>query len=96
MLINAYKFLYVCELSRFCCDFFTQFTSCDKLTQGLCVRRLLTQKASSWLMDDLYRNPGPIQYAGAGADLKTITLLAEDNDYIGKVQELCAYLDKAS
>lgn len=55
---------------------------------------LLTQHASSWLMDDLYRNPGPIQYAGPGADLTTITLSIEDNDYIGEIQEFYAYLDK--
>lgn len=47
-------------------------------------------------MDDLYRNPGPIQYAGPGADLTTITLSIEDNDYIGEIQEFYAYLDKAS
>jgi pyrophosphate--fructose-6-phosphate 1-phosphotransferase len=55
---------------------------------------LLSQNASTWMMDDLYRNPGPIQFAGPGADLITATLAAEDNDYIGKVQELYAYLDK--
>lgn len=48
------------------------------------------------MMDDLYRNPGPIQFAGPGADLITTTLAVEDNDYIGKVQELYAYLDKVS
>lgn len=48
------------------------------------------------MMDDLYRNPGPIQFDGPGADLITTTLAVEDNDYIGKVQELYAYLDKVS
>ena len=47
-------------------------------------------------MDDLYRNPGPIQFAGPGADLITTTLVVEDNDYIGKVQELYAYLKKVN
>lgn len=56
--------------------------------------RLLTQNASAWLMEDLYRNPGPIQFSGPGANLITMTLAVEDNDYIGKMQELCAYLDK--
>jgi len=55
---------------------------------------LLTQNASAWLMEDLYRNPGPIQFSGPGANLMTMTLAVEDNDYIGKMQELCAYLDK--
>ena len=45
-------------------------------------------------MEDLYRNPGPIQFSGPGANLMTMTLAVEDNDYIGKMQELCAYLDK--
>lgn len=56
--------------------------------------RLLTQNASAWLMEDLYRNPGPIQFSGPGSNLITMTLAVEDNDYIGKMQELCAYLDK--
>jgi pyrophosphate--fructose-6-phosphate 1-phosphotransferase len=55
---------------------------------------LLSQNASTWMMDDLYRNPGPIQFSGPGADLITTTLAVEDNDYIGKVQELYALLDK--
>jgi pyrophosphate--fructose-6-phosphate 1-phosphotransferase len=55
---------------------------------------LLTQNASTWLMEDLYRNPGPIQFSGPGSNLITMTLAVEDNDYIGKMQELCAYLDK--
>ncbi|KAI5063277.1 hypothetical protein GOP47_0021824 [Adiantum capillus-veneris] len=54
----------------------------------------LAQNASSWLMDDLYRNPGPIQYSGPGANLKTVTLSLQDQDYIGRIQELWAYLEK--
>ncbi|EFJ20412.1 hypothetical protein SELMODRAFT_108705 [Selaginella moellendorffii] len=55
---------------------------------------LLSQNASALLMDDLYRNPGPLQFDGPGADLKTITLSVEDRDYIGRIQELRSYLDK--
>ncbi|KAH8946831.1 hypothetical protein BDL97_11G008000 [Sphagnum fallax] len=55
---------------------------------------LLTQNASTWLMEDLYRNPGPIQFEGPGSNLITLTLSAEENDYIGKIQALCAYLEK--
>lgn len=55
---------------------------------------MLTQNANTWLMEDLYRNPGPIQFDGPGSDLITLTLLVEEHDYIGKIQELCEYLDK--
>jgi pyrophosphate--fructose-6-phosphate 1-phosphotransferase len=60
----------------------------------VCDNRLLTQNASTWLMEDLYRNPGPIQFEGPGSNLITLTLSAEENDYIGKIQALCAYLEK--
>lgn len=55
---------------------------------------MLTQCASSWLLEDLYRNPGPIQYSGPGSDSKTVTLSVQDQDYIGRIQELWAYLEK--
>ncbi|KAH7315423.1 hypothetical protein KP509_21G048600 [Ceratopteris richardii] len=54
----------------------------------------LRQNAGTWLLDDLYRNPGPIQYNGQGANLKTVTLSIQDQDYIGRIQELWAYLEK--
>ncbi len=66
------------------------------LTMIVCDNRLLTQNANTWLMEDLYRNPGPIQFDGPGSDLITLTLLVEEHDYIGKIQELCEYLDKVS
>ena len=56
--------------------------------------RLLLRDAEKFLMDDLYSNPGPIQYRGPGADSKTICLSVEDQDYMGRVKELQAYLDK--
>ncbi len=62
----------------------------------VCDNRLLTQNASTWLMEDLYRNPGPIQFEGPGSNLITLTLSAEENDYIGKIQALCAYLEKVN
>lgn len=55
---------------------------------------LLRQKASSFLMDDMYRNPGPIQFEGPGADAKPITLRVEDQDYMGRIKKLQEYLDK--
>lgn len=55
---------------------------------------LLLRDAERFLMDDLYANPGPIQYKGPGCDRKTISLSLEDQDYIGRLNELQAYLDK--
>lgn len=54
----------------------------------------LRQKALSFLMDDLYRNPGPLQFEGPGADVKTYTLSVEDQDYMGRIKKLQEYLDK--
>lgn len=56
--------------------------------------RLLLRDTEKFLMDDLYANPGPIQYKGLGADSKTISLCVEDQDYMGRVKELQSYLDK--
>ncbi|XP_073103015.1 pyrophosphate--fructose 6-phosphate 1-phosphotransferase subunit alpha isoform X2 [Elaeis guineensis] len=55
---------------------------------------LLLRDAEKFLMDDLYSNPGPIQYIGSGSDNKTICLSVEDQDYMGRVTELQAYLEK--
>ncbi|KAJ6853665.1 pyrophosphate--fructose 6-phosphate 1-phosphotransferase subunit alpha [Iris pallida] len=35
---------------------------------------LLRQKASSFLVDDMYRNPGPLQFEGPGAEVKPFSL----------------------
>lgn len=45
-------------------------------------------------MDDLYRNPGPMQFEGPGADVKPITLCVEDQDYMGRIKKLQEYLEK--
>ncbi|KAL0361931.1 UNVERIFIED_CONTAM: Pyrophosphate--fructose 6-phosphate 1-phosphotransferase subunit alpha [Sesamum radiatum] len=55
---------------------------------------LLRQNATKFLTDDLYRNPGPIQFDGPGADAKVVTLCVEDHDYMGRIQKLQEYLDK--
>ncbi|KAK3014327.1 hypothetical protein RJ639_008920 [Escallonia herrerae] len=55
---------------------------------------LLRQNAAKFLMDDLYRNPGPLQFDGPGADAKAVTLCVEDQDYMGRIKELQQYLDK--
>ncbi|KAK2988172.1 hypothetical protein RJ640_020654 [Escallonia rubra] len=56
--------------------------------------QLLRQNAAKFLMDDLYRNPGPLQFDGPGADAKAVTLCVEDQDYMGRIKELQQYLDK--
>ncbi|KAL7244576.1 hypothetical protein ACSBR2_000035 [Camellia fascicularis] len=55
---------------------------------------LLKQNATKFLMDDVYRNPGPIQFDGPGVDAKAVTLCVEDQDYMGRIKELQEYLDK--
>ncbi|KAK7407752.1 hypothetical protein VNO78_09804 [Psophocarpus tetragonolobus] len=55
---------------------------------------LLRQNAQSFLMDDIYRNPGPLQFDGSGADAKVITLSVEDQDYMGRIKKLQEYLEQ--
>ncbi|URE34874.1 pyrophosphate--fructose 6-phosphate 1-phosphotransferase [Musa troglodytarum] len=55
---------------------------------------LVRLRASSFLMDDIYRNPGPMQFEGPGADAKSISLCVEDQDYMGRIKLLQGYLDK--
>ncbi|KAJ0025296.1 hypothetical protein Pint_09158 [Pistacia integerrima] len=55
---------------------------------------LLRQNATKFLLDDLYRNPGPLQFEGPGADAKAVTLCVEDQDYMGRIKKLQVYLDK--
>eukprot|EP00249_Psilotum_nudum_P007540 c20642_g1_i1 orf=334-2157(-) len=55
---------------------------------------LLMRNSSAWLLEDLYRNPGPIQFSGPGSDSRTVTLSVQDQDYIGRIEELHAYLEK--
>lgn len=55
---------------------------------------LLRQNATSFLLEDIYRNPGPLQFDGSGSDAKAITLCAEDQDYMGRIKLLQEYLDK--
>ncbi|XP_077236905.1 pyrophosphate--fructose 6-phosphate 1-phosphotransferase subunit alpha-like [Tasmannia lanceolata] len=56
--------------------------------------QLLLRDAEKLLMNDLYANPGPLQFEGPGSDSKTISLCVEDQDYMGRVKELQGYLDK--
>ncbi|KAI4320898.1 hypothetical protein MLD38_034331 [Melastoma candidum] len=55
---------------------------------------LLQQNAFNFLMQDLYRNPGPLQFDGPGADAKPVTLCVEDQDYMGRIKLLRDYLEK--
>ncbi|CAL1353603.1 unnamed protein product [Linum trigynum] len=52
------------------------------------------QNVVRFLLDDLYRNPGPLQFDGRGADAKAVTLCVEDQDYMGRIKALQEYLDK--
>lgn len=45
-------------------------------------------------MEDIYRNPGPLQFDGPGADSRTFSLHIQDLDYMGRIKELNAYLEK--
>ena len=56
----------------------------------------MSQNASKFLMEDIYRNPGPLQFDGPGSDAKTITLCVEDQDYMGRIKKLQEYLDKVA
>jgi len=55
---------------------------------------LLRQNSSSFLMEDIYRNPGPLQFEGSGAETKPISLCVEDQDYMGRIKQLQEYLEK--
>ncbi|GAB2252226.1 hypothetical protein Droror1_Dr00005073 [Drosera rotundifolia] len=47
-----------------------------------------------FLMDDNYRNPGPLQFDSPGADAKAVSLCVEDQYYMGRIKQLQEYLDK--
>ncbi|KAL0366526.1 UNVERIFIED_CONTAM: Pyrophosphate--fructose 6-phosphate 1-phosphotransferase subunit alpha [Sesamum radiatum] len=55
---------------------------------------LLRQNAIKFLIDDVYRNPGPLQFDGPGADAKAVSLCVEDQDYMGRIKKLQEHLDK--
>ncbi|XP_010537247.1 PREDICTED: pyrophosphate--fructose 6-phosphate 1-phosphotransferase subunit alpha 2 [Tarenaya hassleriana] len=55
---------------------------------------LLRQNAERFMKDDLYRNPGPLQYDGPGSDSKAVSLCVEDQDYMGRIKKLQEYLDQ--
>ncbi|XP_043717648.1 pyrophosphate--fructose 6-phosphate 1-phosphotransferase subunit alpha-like [Telopea speciosissima] len=55
--------------------------------------QMLIHEAEKLLMNDLYRNPGPIQFKGPGSDSKAICLCVEDQDYMGRIKEVQANLE---
>ncbi|KAL9244099.1 hypothetical protein vseg_017908 [Gypsophila vaccaria] len=55
---------------------------------------LLRQNATRFLLEDIYRNPGPLQFDGPGADAKAVSLCVEDQDYMGRIKQLKEYLDQ--
>lgn len=57
---------------------------------------MLLRYAGNLLIDDLYRNPGPLQFEGPGSESKAISLTVEDQDYMGRIKKLQAYLDKVN
>ncbi|KAL8240019.1 hypothetical protein R6Q59_013374 [Mikania micrantha] len=52
------------------------------------------KNAQKMLLDDIYRNPGPLQFDGPGADSRAVSLCVEDLDYMGRIKELNEYLEK--
>ncbi|WVZ73955.1 hypothetical protein U9M48_022203 [Paspalum notatum var. saurae] len=54
----------------------------------------LRLNSSSFLLEDIYRNPGPLQFEGPGADSKPISLCVEDQDYMGRIKKLQEYLEQ--
>jgi diphosphate-dependent phosphofructokinase len=45
-------------------------------------------------LEDVYRNPGPLQFEGPGVDSNPISLCVEDQDYMGRIKKLQEYLKK--
>uniref|UniRef100_A0A0E0PX70 Pyrophosphate--fructose 6-phosphate 1-phosphotransferase subunit alpha n=1 Tax=Oryza rufipogon TaxID=4529 RepID=A0A0E0PX70_ORYRU len=70
-------------------------TSCQSNWEACCSHgELLRQNSSSFLMEDIYRNPGPLQFEGPGGETKPISLCVEDRDYMGRIKQLQEYLEK--
>ncbi|GJZ07934.1 hypothetical protein Tco_0542217 [Tanacetum coccineum] len=57
-------------------------------------KKLLRENARQLFLDDIYRNPGPLQFDGPGADSRVLSLCVEDLDYMGRIKKLNEYLEK--
>nr|GFC64047.1 pyrophosphate--fructose 6-phosphate 1-phosphotransferase subunit alpha [Tanacetum cinerariifolium] len=55
---------------------------------------LLRENARQLLLDDIYRNPGPLQFDGPSSDSRVMSLCVEDLDYMGHIKKLNEYLRK--
>uniref|UniRef100_A0A803LH58 Uncharacterized protein n=1 Tax=Chenopodium quinoa TaxID=63459 RepID=A0A803LH58_CHEQI len=55
---------------------------------------VLRQNASRLLMEDIYRNPSPLQFDGPCVDAKVVSVCAEDQFYMGCIKHLQEFLDK--
>jgi len=53
---------------------------------------VLRQNSSSFLLEDVYRNPGPLQFEGPGVDSNPISLCVEDQDYMGRIKKVARIL----
>ncbi|GKC50090.1 hypothetical protein Tco_1072835 [Tanacetum coccineum] len=57
-------------------------------------RKAAERNARQLFLDDIYRNPGPLQFDGPGADSRVLSLCVEDLDYMGRIKKLNEYLEK--
>ncbi|ONM57348.1 Pyrophosphate--fructose 6-phosphate 1-phosphotransferase subunit beta 2 [Zea mays] len=48
---------------------------------------VLRQNSSSFLLEDVYRNPGLLQFEGPGVDSNPISLCVEDQDYMSRIRQ---------
>jgi hypothetical protein len=55
--------------------------------------KLLKQRVPTWALDELYRNPGPIQFTGVGCDDVTLSLRHDNSDYLVRIELLRAALN---
>ncbi|KAL8135850.1 hypothetical protein AgCh_010453 [Apium graveolens] len=46
--------------------------------------QVVKSKCDEVATEDIYRNPGPLQFDGPGAHAKAVTLCVEDQDYLGR------------
>ncbi|GKB28662.1 hypothetical protein Tco_0868063, partial [Tanacetum coccineum] len=58
------------------------------------INRLLRENARQLFLDDIYRNPVPLQFDGPEADSRVLSLYVEDLDYMGRIKKLNEYLEK--
>ncbi|GJR39306.1 cysteine protease XCP1-like protein [Tanacetum coccineum] len=63
---------------------------------GIARCRLLRENARQLFLDDIYKNPGPLQFDGPGGDSRVLSLCVEDLDYMGRIKKLNEYLEKNS